>query len=125
MARRIKTGRKAGADDRARAARWVKLYRLAQANPDGRYCLNPQDELECQAFIDEADPEPLLLALESFVEHGTFAVMHDLEPLLLRMEMNALQSDGMTYEVAIEHLAKVQKISESSIARRIRRTVKT
>ena len=124
MPKRIKAGRRA-VDDRARAARWVKLYRLAQASPDGRYCLNPHDEVESHAYIDETDPEPLLEALESFVEHGTFAVMHDLEPLILRLEMNALRFDGMTYEVALEQLAKLHKISESTIARRISRPVKS
>jgi hypothetical protein len=124
MANRVKTGRRA-TDDRARAARWVELYRLAQASPDGRHCLNPQDEFECQAFIDGADPEPLLLALENFVEHGTFAVMHNLEPLLTRIEMRTLRDGGMTYEDAIAKLAEDHNTSESTITRRVRRTVKT
>ena len=125
MAKRIKTGRRAGADERARAERWVKLYRLAQASPDGRHCLNPQDELECQAFIDEADPEPLLLALESFVQYGTFAILHDLEPLLMRMEKNALRSKGIKSEVTIAQLAEEHNMSESTARRRVKGPVKS
>ena len=125
MAKRIKTGRRASNDERARAARWVKIYRLAQASPDGRHCLNPQDELECQAFIDETDPEPLLQALEGFVEHGTFAVMQDLEPLLMRMAKNALRSAGMNHEDTIAKLAQEFNTSEPTINRRVRLTVKT
>ena len=124
MANRIKTGRRA-TDDRARAARWVELYRLAQASPDGRHCLNPQDEYECQAFIDGCDPEPLLQALESFVKHGTFAVMDTFEPLLTRIEMRELRDGGMTYENAIAKLAEEHNTSASTITRRVRRTVKT
>lgn len=124
MAKRIKTGRRA-TDDRARAAGWAKQYRLAQASPDGRHCLNPEDELEFQIIADVADLDPLLDALESFAQHGTFALMHDFEPFLMRMELNALRSAGMTYEDAIAKLAEEHNTSESTITRRVRRTVKS
>jgi hypothetical protein len=122
---KIKTGRRASADERARAARLIKLYRLAQASPDGRHCLNPQDESECQAFIDETDPEPLLLALESFVEQGTFAVLHDLEPFLMRMEMKALRATGIKSEATIAQLAEEHNMSDSTARRRVKSPVKS
>ncbi|MBC7621620.1 MAG: hypothetical protein H7293_22020 [Candidatus Saccharibacteria bacterium] len=124
MARKLKTGRRA-TDDRARAASWAKNYRLAQASPDGRYCLNPEDASEFQIFFDIADIDPLLQALESFAEHGTFELMHNIEPFVMRMEMRALRSAGMTYEEAIAKLAEKFNTSESTITRRVRRTVKT
>lgn len=125
MAKRIKTGRRALDDDRARAASWAKQYRLAQDSADGRHCLNPEDELEFQIFADVADLDPLLGALESYAQHGTFELMQDLEPFLMRMEMNALRSAGMTYEDAIAKLAEDHNTSPSTITRRVRRTVKT
>jgi hypothetical protein len=124
MAKRIKTGRRA-TDDRARAAGWAKQYRLAQSSPDGRYCINPEDELECQLVADVADLDPLLDALESFAEHGTFALMHDFEPFLMRFEMRELMSAGMTYEAAVAKLAEKHNMSERTVTRRVSRTVKT
>lgn len=125
MAKRTKTGRRAGADDRARAASWAKNYGLAQASPDGRYCLNPKDEPQFQIFADVADLDPLLEALYSFAEHGTFALMDDFEPFLMRFEMKELMSAGMSYEDAIAKLAEDHNTSASTITRRVRRTVKT
>ena len=125
MARPKKTGRRAVEDDRARAAGWAKLYRRAQASPDGRHCLNPQDEWEFQIIADVADLDPLLDALESFAEHGTFELMHDFQPFLMRIAMDELRSAGMTYEEAIAKLAEDYNTSESTITRRVRRTVKT
>lgn len=125
MAKRIKTGRRAGADDRARAASWAKNYGLAQASPDGRYCLNPEDEPQFQIFADVADLDPLLEALYSFAEHGTFELMHDFEPFLMRFEMKELMSAGMTYEAAAAKLAEKHNMSERTVTRRVSRTVKT
>jgi hypothetical protein len=125
MAIRIKMGRRAGADDRARAAGWAKHYRLAQVSPDGRYCLNPEDESGLQIIIDVADLDPLLAALESFAKHGTFEFLSDIRPFLMRIEMRELMSDGMTYEDAIAKLAEKHNTSESTITRRVRRPVKS
>lgn len=125
MPKRIKTGRRAVDADRARAAGWAKQYRLAQASPDGRHCLNPEDELEFQIFADVADLDPLLDALDRFAEYGTFELMDDFEPFLMRVEMNRLRSAGMTYEDAIAKLAEQHHTSESTMTRRIRRNVKT
>ena len=128
MARRITTGRRAAGADRERAESWVEMYRLAQASPDGRHCLNPEDEWECQTFIDAADPEPLLKALEGFVKNGTFAMIHDdavdVEGMLMRREMKALRAGGIKHDVAIEELAEKHNTSESTITRMVRRTVK-
>ena len=125
MAKRIKTGRRSGPDDRARAAGWAKQYRLAQASPDGCYCLNPEEESEFQIIFDVADLDPLLDALESFAEHGTFELMHDFEPFLMRSEMKVLMSAGMMYEDAVAKLAEKHNMSERTVTRRVSRTVKT
>lgn len=124
MAKRTKTGRKANPDDRARAANLARLYRLAQSSLDGRYCLNPEDELEFQIVADVADLDPLLDALESFAEHGTFALMHDIEPFVMRMEFLELRSSGLTYEAAAATLAERKHVSERTITRGVR-TVKS
>ncbi len=117
MVKKEKIGRRATKEDRARAAKWVELYRLAQASPDGRHCLNPQDELECQAYIDENDPEPLLDALERFVEHGTFVDMRDIDPLLVRIEVSDLRAGGEKYAAAIAAVAEKHHTSDSNINR--------
>ena len=124
MAKRIKTGRRA-VDDRARAASWAKRYRLAQVSPDGRYCLNPEDELELQIVADVADLDLLLDALERFAEHGTFELLSDFEPFLMRVKMKELMSAGMTYENAAAKLAEKHNMSERTVTRRVSRTVKT
>jgi len=125
MARRVKTGRRADVDERARAAGWVTLYRCAQASPNGRYCINPEDESEFQIFIDADDPEPLLEALGDFAEHGTFELIYNIDRLKMRMEMNALRDEGKKYADAIAELSAKHNTSESTITRMIRCTVKT
>lgn len=125
MARRVKTGRKAAVEDRARAARWVELYFLALASPDKRHCINPEDEPEFQTFIDGTDVEPLLDALQRFSEHGTFALQDNSEPFFVRIDMKALRNGGMNYEDAIAALAEKHNTSASTITRMVRRTVKT
>lgn len=125
MVKRIKTGRRAGTDDRARAAGWAKQYRRAQASPDGRYCLNPEDESEFQIIVDVADIDPLLDALESFAKHGTFELMDDFDAFLMRLELKELRSAGMTFEDAAAKLAQKHNKSERTITRIISRTVKT
>ena len=61
--KKIKTGRLASAEDRARVQELVTMYRQAQQSPDGRYCVNPDDEPENQSFICKDDPEHLLYML--------------------------------------------------------------
>lgn len=125
MARRVKTGRKASIEDRARAAMLVKHYFLALASPDKRYCINPEDGPEFHTFIDGTDVEPLLDALQRFADHGTFAQMDTSEPFFMRLAMRNLRNDGMTYEDAIAKLAEEHNASASTITRMVRRTVKS
>ena len=125
MAGSEKTGRRASKEDRARAAGLVASYFRALSSPNSCYCINPEDEPEFQIFIDGTDVEPLLVALQSFAEHGTFALMNDEQPLFMRMEFSALRSEGMRYADAIAALAEKHNTSESNITRMVRRTVKT
>lgn len=125
MAGSEKTGRRAFKEDRARAAGLVASYFRALSSPNSCYCINPEDEPEFQIFIDGTDVEPLLVALQSFAEHGTFALMNDGQPLFMRMEFSALRSEGMRYADAIAELAEKHNTSESNITRMVRRTVKT
>jgi len=67
---KAKSGRTANFIAREMAADLVEMYRLAQSKPNGRYCLNPDDEYEFQTFIDGNDPELLLSALEDFPKLG-------------------------------------------------------
>lgn len=125
MARRLKTGRRASVDERARAAALVSLYRRAQASPGGVYCLNPEDDAGFQIFIKSDDPEHLLEALADFAENGTFELLESMDKCVMRGEMNALRGEGMKYEDAVAFLAEKHNTSESSISRMVRRAVKT
>lgn len=119
-----KSGRTANFIAREMAADLVEMYRLAQSQPNGRYCLNPEDEYECQTFIDGNDPEFLLAALENFSKNGTFVAKIDVEPILILDAFRKLRVTGMTYENTVEELRIKFHKSESTIARKIRRTVK-
>ena len=125
MATIEKTGRKAFKEDRARAASLVASYFRALASPDSCYCINPEDETEYQIFVDGTDVEPLLVALQSFADHGTFALMNDAQPFFMRAEFSELRNKGMRYADAIAALAEKHNKSESNITRMVRRTVKT
>lgn len=125
MARNEKTGRRASEEDRARAAGLVASYFRGRSSPDSRYCINPEDEPEFQIFTEEADVETLIVALQRFADHGTFALVDAGQPIFMRWEFSALRSDGMTYEKAVAELAAKHNMSESSVSRRLRGTVKT
>ena len=129
MAKRMagaKTGRRAGETDRAKAQRLVTVYRLARNSPDGRYCLNPDDALTEQTFVDVRDPSLLIWALENFAEHGTFHFVDTIidskgdEKQAMRNEFERLRSNGATYENAVHTLVDKHGKSASSIERLIR-----
>ena len=124
MARIEKIGRRASTEDRARAAGLVASYFRGRSSPDSSYCINPEDDPEFQIFVEEADVETLVVALQSFAEHGTFAMVDTGQPFM-RWEFSALRSAGMTYEKAVAELAANHNMSESSVSRRLRGTVKT
>jgi hypothetical protein len=118
-----KTGRRASADARAIAGKWVEKYREAQSAPDGRVCLNPDDEHEIQTFIDVHDASILIYLLDSFSKHGTFARVDDygVERMLLRSEFNVLRADGCTYEEAVAILADRHNCDPRTISRKIQK----
>lgn len=123
MAFRTSIVRRAVSDDRKRAREWAALYRLAQASPDGSYCLNPQpDNPEEQAFIYANDVSFLVSLLENFAKHGTFANIDTMgiERLLMREELKTLREGGMSYQDAIAELANKHNKSESTIERMVR-----
>lgn len=119
MAKKPKTGRRASPEERAMAASLAKMYRVAASSPGGWYYLNPDDEPEFRIVIDINNIDPLLEALENFAYHGTFELMSGMEPLLTRLRMSELRSQGMTYEAAITQLAETLHMSPSTIARRV------
>jgi hypothetical protein len=119
-----KSGRKANFIARDMAADLVEIYRLAQSQPNGRYCLNPEDEHEFQTFVDGNDPELLLAALENFSKNGTFVSKIDVEPMLIFDAFRKLRATGMSFENSIRELSQKLHKSESTIARKVRRTVK-
>ena len=125
MAKRIKTGRRASKEDRARAAGLVASYFRTQSSLDSSYCINPEDEPEFQVFDYGTDVETLIVALQNFAEHGTFALMDDEQPLFIRIEFSGLRTKGMSYAEAIAALAEKHNTSESTITRMVRRAVKT
>jgi hypothetical protein len=109
-----KTGRRASTDERERAAELVRIYRDASASPDQRYCLNPDDAPEDRRYIHADDPEPLLLALGDFAEHGTFApvgspahaMLDEMQVAELRRELLGLRAQGLTREAALATMAE-------------------
>ena len=125
MAKIEKVGRRASKEDRARAAGLVASYYRALSSPGSCYCMNPENEPEFQIFIDGTDVEPLLVALQDFAEHGTFALMDDGQPFFMRLEFSELRAKRMSYAKAIAALAEKHNMSESTITRMVRRTVKT
>ena len=120
---KAKSGRTANFIAREMAADLVEIYRLAQSQPNGRYCLNPEDEYESQTFIDSNDPELLLSALENFAKNGTFVPKIDVESMLISDAFRKLRATGMTYENAIQELKIKLHKSESALARKLRRPV--
>ena len=130
MAKRIagiKTGRRAEEPHREMARRLVAVYRRALASPDGRLCLNPDDDLSEQIFIDALNPNLLIWALENFAQHGTFHFIDQIfskkidDELDLRKEFDGLRSEGFTYESAVETLVQSRGMSKSNIERKIKR----
>jgi hypothetical protein len=129
MAKRIagvKTGRRAGKNEREKARRLVAVYYRARASPDGRLCLNPNDDLSEQTFIDALNPNLLIWALENFAQHGTFHFMDQVvsqnidDALHLRKEFEGLRSNGETYQHAVETLTQSHNMSKSTVERKIK-----
>jgi len=122
MAIRVKTGRRASDSERQLARQWAECYRLAQAAPDKRYCLNPEDEEECQTFIYADDPGPLLAVLESFAKHGSFASIDTMgiPEMLIREELAELRQSGKRREDAILDLSEKYHRSPRTIERMVK-----
>ncbi len=122
---KIKTGRRANDDERARARQWVELYRLASESPDGRYCLNPKDAPSEQSFIEATDPSPLLAILASFGETGTFISEQSwMQAFVYMTELKQLRAGGLTYEKAVNIMAESHHCDPRTVERRIKGTGK-
>jgi hypothetical protein len=119
--RKPKTGRLADDNARRIARDWVDLYREAQAQPDGRLCLNPDDAPCEQTWLDGNDPAHLLGMLEDFATLGTFEQVGEayqsIRRLLLRRRFNTLRGEGYPYLDAILQLAEEQHVAERTIER--------
>ena len=115
-------GRTAGEVEREHARHWVELYRLAELAPEGRYCVNPDAPYDEQCFICADDPEPLLLALACFAEHGKFRAKDTLgiEGLLLRHEIEELGKGPRVSGGAIQAVADKNNIDRRKLQRLIR-----
>jgi hypothetical protein len=128
---KVKSGRRAAVDgpDRKTALEWVDLYRRAQSAPGGQLCLNSDDELEDQVWIDGNDPEHLLRLLENFAMHGIFEQVGELTDsirlLLLRHAYRESRRSGKTHTKTVEELAEIYHLSERTIERYVRVTDKT
>ena len=122
--RKPKPGRRASFDERRIASEWVNLYRAAQSAPDGRLCLNPDDEAEAQTWIDGNDPEHLLRMLEEFSRHGTFENVGDtadsIRLLPLRCDYRRARETGQSHQDAVEELAEKHHVSTRTIERYLR-----
>ncbi|HWI81388.1 hypothetical protein [Ramlibacter sp.] len=117
-----KTGRRASPEERDRARDMIRLYREAARSPDGRCCINPEAAPDERVFIAADDPEPLLLLLEEFAEHGTFApVTGTADRLLLNLELKELRAHGMNKEAALSVLGERHHADPRTIERRLKR----
>lgn len=123
---KVKSGRRAAVDgpDRKTALEWVDLYRRAQSAPDGQLCLNSDDELEAQVWIDGNDPEHLLRLLENFAMYGTFEqvgeLMDSIRLLPLRHAYREARRSGKTHTKTVEELEERYHLSARTIERYVR-----
>ncbi len=119
-----KTGRRASLSERQEAQFWVDLYREAQAQPEGRLCLNPEDEPEIQTWIDGNDPKHLLHLLDEFAKNGTFRMVGEtyeaIALLLPRMKFKRLRAAGSSYENAVTTLSNEYNVSPRTMERWLR-----
>lgn len=119
--KQIKTGRRASQFERHTAQIWVDLYRMAQAQPGGRFCVNPEDEPETQTWIDGNDPKHLLLMLDNFAKHGTFNLVGEtyeaIKLLPARMKFKNLRAAGSSYEDAVATLSIEYNVSTRTMER--------
>ncbi len=119
--RKPKTGRLADAHARRIARDWVDLYREAQAQPEGRLCLNPDAPLCEQTWLDGNDPEHLLRMLEQFATAGTFELVGEayasIRLLSVKFRFKTLCDEGYPRAEAIRQLAEAQHVDERTIER--------
>lgn len=118
------TGRRADEDEREIARQWLNLYLSAQATASGELCLNPEDPLVEQTWINGNDPMPLLSLLKNFSENGTFKNVGEkfdsIRLLVLRSEYKKMRASRKTYESTTNELADTYHTSLSTIQRLVR-----
>lgn len=120
MTKKAKIGRRSpmGSYDRQQAQIWASTYRLAQSNPNGRHCVNPDAPEEERAFLYADNVDFLLELLENFAANGTFQFdSRDTNRLVFCMQYDLLRAAGKTREVAVESLAEIHNRSASSVNR--------
>ena len=116
MSGKVKTGRRASADERAMARSIVDLYRAAVAN-GGSFVVNPEDDREEFTTV-YADAEWLLSWLEDFAENGTFAVLGNFQEIMA----NAIAAKaGPRFESRVLAVHEQLNVSERTAARLISR----
>lgn len=122
MPRAPKVNRTASEPLRSQARALVDLYKMAEASPDHRYCVNPDDAPDERDYLDFNDPRLLLSALECFAEHGHFndPFARSVFQLVVRGDFDVLRSQGMTYERSVEALSTKHARSTSAIERLVK-----
>lgn len=123
MALKPNKGRSGNEAERSHAHKWVELYRLAEQAPDGRYCVNPEDDYDKQDFICAGDTEPLLQLLECFAKSGKFVPKDTLgiEGLVLRAMVEEKRKEGTVRGGAVQAVADDRKMDKRKVERLIRR----
>lgn len=112
-------GRFISEDERKLAAMRLEMYRAALASPDGRYCLNPEDQMDERTYM-HADKvlDYLLRDLQNVVDHGTFHDAHiDVNGMAVRDRVGQLRAHDLSYEKAVAQAAAEFSTSERTIRR--------
>lgn len=119
-----KITRRATSTDREKARDLVELFRKAQKEPDERICLTPDEEPEMQTWLDGRNPEPLLLMLEDFAEHGTFQAVgplyESIRLLPLRHAYRKAREGGQSHQDVVATLSDMYSLSTRTIERMVR-----
>ena len=120
-----KKGRSGDELSREVAASWVRLYREAEMQDDGKiWAKIPINGcIESIPYVDASDPQPLLKILDNFSKTGFFGSDENedfrfLGLIQLRYEYDRL-TKTVTREAAIDVLARKWSTSAKSIERRL------
>jgi len=119
----IKNGRLAHEQVRDQARALAELYRKVSDSEDGKYCFNPDDEIEDQQWVDTSQALAIVLtALERFAESGSFALSFDIRKFGICEEYESSMLQDMNRGERIDFLSDKHAMSRSTIERTIRGT---